>query len=202
MSRTARAAGALLAATVLVACGGGSKPASKAADGAPAPTASGTGQAGSGTPAASGSATGGPGATATPTGGSTATSGTGTTPASTPTRPAGTASPSTKPSPTAIFLNATLSKTCVRPGGTQSLTMRARPNMKVIVNTSYADGKDGSTYGGRFTKDQFTDANGRYTVSWTVALTAPQGDAATSVGAVDESGTGYRRLPFRVAATC
>lgn len=204
MSRTARVAGGLLAAAVLAACGGDPQPRAKAAPGGHEPAASGAAQALGGAPAAGASGSAAPGGTGTAV--TTPAAGTGAVPATAapgaPGAAPGGASPSTAPSPTQIVLNATLAKTCVRPGETQTLTVKARPHMKVIVNTGYADRQEGSVHGGRFTHDQHTDGTGLYTVSWTVALTAPHGEAATSVAAVDRTGTGHRRIPFRVAAAC
>lgn len=200
MSRAAGAV-AVAAAALLAACGGSDKPAPKAsaASSAPAvnividgtPTAGPSGAAGTG-----GSGTTAPGSSP----GTTSAPGGGDVPGSSP-ADGTSATPSTAPSKTHIELDATLSKTCVRPGDSQTLTIKARPRMRVLVNTGYADGKEGSVHGGRFT-DGSTDANGVYTVTWLVSPAAPPGEAATNTAAVDDFGTGTKRLPFRVAAVC
>lgn len=192
----------VLASSVLTGCGGdggtsgaagepsASPTGSSAASASASATASPSGGATPGGGTASGGATTGPGASQAPHGGAT---------------PHGThtpgATPSTRPTTTQIVLNASLSKTCVKPGEPMTLTVLARPRMKVIFNTSYPDGKDGSVHGGHDTSGQ-TDANGRYANTWTVSPAAGTGDARVLVAAVDEAGTGQRSLPFRIALAC
>ena len=194
-----RVAVAALGVVALVACGGDAKkpvaagnPASGATPGA---TASGASPGASVVP-------GQPGTNATPGGSaSTAPTAPGAS-ASTPPKPG--TSPSAASSPTHAELDATLAKTCVKPGESQTLTLNARPDMKVIFNTLYKDGQDGSTHGGRVDPGAKarTDATGRYVNTFTVSATAPQGEAALTVAAVDQQGTGSRRLTFQVSLTC
>jgi hypothetical protein len=73
--------------------------------------------------------------------------------------------------------------------------------MSVIFDTRYPDGKDGQVHGGIEERGR-TDANGDYSKTWQVDPLTPTGDADTTVGAVDNKGSGTRRLPFRVAKIC
>lgn len=160
-----------------------------------------------GTAAASGAPTTGAGATSAPRTGGSAVPGASTTPGTngqgTATSP-GTA-PSASASPTVIILNATLSKTCVRPGDALTLTLHARPKMHIVYNSGYADGQDGTVHGGKGGEhgaNDFTDANGFWSTTWRLDPTTPIGEAHTTIAAVDNTGSGYKRLPFRVAASC
>ncbi len=204
MSRAATVAASIAATAVLAACGGSDDPAPAAKDAAPtgAPTVAVHvgGKPGTAAPFPAPTATSGPasGPTAAPGKGSGPSTATGSTPVA---PPAGASPSSTRPSPTHIELNATLAKTCVRPGETQTITLVARPNMRVLVNTGYADRQDGTVHGGRYS-DGSTDASGRFSATWTVSPTAPHGDASTQVAAVDEIGSGTKRIGFRVAAVC
>lgn len=92
-------------------------------------------------------------------------------------------------------------KPCVRVGDTQVLSFHARPGMSVVVDTRYADGRDGQVYGG-FDYQHKTDAHGNYSLSWLVKPGTPPGAADSLVGAVDETGSGNGRGDFRVAGSC
>jgi hypothetical protein len=188
-----RAAAALAAVALLGACGGDGKP-SAAPSGTSAPTVSSTpGATATNDPGATTTASHAPGTSHAP--GSSATSGGTAGPSgSSPT-------PSAAYSPTRVELDAKLSKTCVKPGDPITLTVNARPKMKIIFDTTYADGKDGATYGG-FERDGNADANGRYAKTWTVSPAAAQGDAEVILAGVDSIGTGRKRLPFKVSLTC
>jgi hypothetical protein len=184
-------------AVALAACSSGG---SKAG---PTPLPSGVTGPSSGAP--SSSATTQPGQTGT--GGPVASGGTQPSNGSTPGTSGGTASqpPSggqtSAPPPKHIVLNASLSKQCVTPGGQMTLTVQARPQMKVIFNTRYPDGKEGKEFGG-FESQGVTDANGRYSKTWIVSPAVSPGDADVVVAAIDKYGSGDRRLEFRVARTC
>lgn len=108
---------------------------------------------------------------------------------------------SRSPQPSAMVLDAKLSTTCVTPGGSMTVTLQARPSMTVIFNTRYPDGKDGQVHGG-FEQNGRTDSVGEYSKSWQVDPLTPTGDADTTIAAVDQQGSGTRRLPFRVASKC
>ncbi|MCU1591846.1 MAG: hypothetical protein JWP11_3102 [Frankiales bacterium] len=183
---------ALVAGISLAGCGGSSAPRQSAALASdspvpgttPAPTASG---------AAPGASAGAAVAARNPSDSSSRPS------------PAAGASAAGSPSPAAsytrIVLDASLSSTCVTPGGSLTLTMRARPDMNVILDTRYPDGKDGQVHGG-FDVHGHTDATGHYALTWKVDPLTPTGDADVQVAAVDHSASGNRRLPFKVAAAC
>ncbi|HEX8004152.1 MAG TPA: hypothetical protein VF519_15800 [Mycobacteriales bacterium] len=199
-STPARTTLAVLAVAALAACGGGDKPKTEAS-GAPAPTApvvaimtstptpsSGTASTKPGTGATPGASRGTTGATtgATP-GGSTAPGGT---PAANPTNGAGT-----------MDIDAKMSKTCLRPGDSVTVTLHGRPGMNVVHNATYADGKDGEVHGGK-EMHGMTDQNGQYTGTWTLRPSAPVGDATLYLAAVDYMGSGHDHLPFRVSLSC
>lgn len=92
-------------------------------------------------------------------------------------------------------------KPCVQRGQTQTMSIHVRPNMGVVVDTRYADGKDGQAYGG-IDYGHKSDAHGDYHFSWLVSPVAPLGQADTLVGVVDQQGTGNGRQAFRVALKC
>ena len=105
------------------------------------------------------------------------------------------------PSPSHGVLDATLSADCVTPGAPITLTAHGRPGMQVLVNTLYADGKDGHVHGG-FENRRRTGASGAYTLTWTLPAGAPVGDASVQAAAVDTSGSASHRLTFRIATDC
>jgi hypothetical protein len=109
---------------------------------------------------------------------------------------------SPKPTATEVPLNASLSATCVTAGQTLTLTLHAEPNMRVVFDTRYPDGKDGQVHGG-MDAHGWTTANGTYTSTWTVAPGTPPGAADVEAAAVGYNyHTGHQRLPFTVALTC
>lgn len=185
---TKRVLAAALAAVTLAACGS-SKP-HHDAGASPTPGAS-----------TSGSATPAPGTTSAPAGSQT-TSGPSRTgePATSGSAGSGT-SPTTQPN-ARTTVQVTLSKTCVRPGDAMTLTATAsRPNMTLIFDTSYPDGKDGQVHGG-IEKNGKTDSSGHYTSTWTVDRTTPPGDAAVLLSVIDGQGNAGSRTPFRIALAC
>ena len=100
-----------------------------------------------------------------------------------------------------MTLKVTLSAYCVTPGGTETLSFHARPKMGVVLDTRYADNKDGQAHGG-FDYQHFTDAAGDYRFTWTVDPFAPVGPADSLLGAVDRYGRANGRADFRVAHSC
>jgi hypothetical protein len=75
------------------------------------------------------------------------------------------------------------------------------PNANVIIDTLYADKKDGQAHGG-FKPDGKADANGDYTLSWTVLPGTPIGPAKVFVAAGNSKHRGSTDALFRVAAVC
>jgi hypothetical protein len=185
----ARAIWCGLALIALAGCGSPSS--ERAADATPSTSSSGTDA--SPQPVASSTASSG----ATPV--QTGAGGTATPASSGGPGPAG-STPSPTPSATRITLKIVI-KPCVQPGQTQVLTFHARPNMNVVVNTRYADNKDGQAHGG-FDYGHATDSRGDYRLSWVVDPATPIGPADSLVGAIDEVGTGNGRGDFRVALRC
>ena len=116
--------------------------------------------------------------------------------------PQGGSAASPKPTATEVPLNASLSRTCVTAGQTMTLTLHAEPNMRVVFDTRYPDGKDGQVHGGMDAQG-WTTSNGTYTSTWTVAPGTPPGSADVETAAVGyDDHTGHQRLPFTVALTC
>lgn len=70
----------------------------------------------------------------------------------------------------------TLGSTCVRAGGTQTVTFKTVPGSGVAYNSYYSDGKNGldeGFYGGN--KGAIIQADGQWTDTWTIAPHAPPG---------------------------
>jgi len=95
---------------------------------------------------------------------------------------------------------ATLSASCVVPGGTETLTAHSRPGYTVAYNTRYADGKMGDSYGGYGVVP--TDAAGTAVIRWTVSPSAPLGSATVSVGTGNGGPTTTLSRSFVVAGHC
>ena len=108
--------------------------------------------------------------------------------------------PGSVPAPVATSFAAS----CVIPGGHQALTITAPAGYTVAFDTQYADGNDGSTYGG--TDTGIVGADGHFTSSWTVSALAPPGGATTFVSVAGSTAqgqsTGYRQPSFAVARSC
>jgi hypothetical protein len=100
-----------------------------------------------------------------------------------------------------MTLKLVVSARCVVPGARQTLSFHARPRMNVVLDTRYADDKDGQVHGG-FDYNHFTDAAGDYRLSWIVDPLTPVGPADSLVGAVDRYGRANGRVEFRVARSC
>lgn len=98
-------------------------------------------------------------------------------------------------------ISVTLVERCVRPGGTQTITVHAPYTSTVGYDTYYADGKSSlheGFHGGNFVG--WTDESDTWTHTWTVAATAPPGQATVVVMAIhDEYGRGETGDLFVVA---
>jgi hypothetical protein len=185
----------LVAVAALSACGddegaaGGEGPATSAPAGADeAGTTTSSPNATGGGPTTGGPTTGGaPGQPSAGANGGTGTGGAG---------PSTTAAP--KPD---LPITLDLADDCVRPGGTQTLTVQSKPEIPVGYGVRYADGKTamepgyhGGVGGGE------TDPDGRYKATWAVAPTAPAGPATVTVIANHPDYNRTRReLTFQVA---
>jgi hypothetical protein len=122
----------------------------------------------------------------------TATPSAGANPSSTPSM-----APGTEPAE----VTAKLAHSCVRRGGTQSLTLRTEPNFYVAYDTQYSDGKDGKEYGGLGTAQ--VGGDGKYFSPWVVSPAAPLGDVIVWISvAGPPNKTAFRQLHFTVASTC
>jgi ABC-type glycerol-3-phosphate transport system substrate-binding protein len=98
-------------------------------------------------------------------------------------------------------ITVTLKESCVRPGGTQTITVKTEPGAGLAYDTTYPDGKSGVSdgyYGGN--SGGFADENGDYADTFAVAATAPSGYAVVSVLSSDPNkGHAEKRLTFYVA---
>lgn len=98
-------------------------------------------------------------------------------------------------------VTAEIADECVPPGGTQTITIHARPNSIVGYNTYYSDGKSGVNegfHGGNMVGG--TEDGESWTNTWVVAATAPPGQAVVVVTGVNEvHGRGETGVVFVVA---
>lgn len=136
--------------------------------------------------------------TATPPGG--AGSGGGSNDGSGNTGAAGSAGDEGPEEPPPIDVEAEFSDDCVRPGGTQTITIRTEPNTGVAYHAVYSDGSNGfdEDYpGGNNTGE--TDSKGVWEDTWTVGPTATEGEATVDVVALGAEGQGYTQVTFAVA---
>lgn len=102
--------------------------------------------------------------------------------------------------PPPIDVEAEFSDDCVRPGGTQTITIRTEPNTGVAYHAVYADGSNGfdEDYpGGNDTGE--TDSKGVWEDTWTVGPTAAEGEVKVDVVALGSAGRGYQQVTFAVA---
>ncbi|HEX2039384.1 MAG TPA: hypothetical protein VHF47_06585 [Acidimicrobiales bacterium] len=94
-----------------------------------------------------------------------------------------------------------LKETCVRPGATQTVTAWVPVGSGVGYDTTYSDGKSGimeGHYGGN--SGGFPQDDGTYTDTFTVAATAPSGQAVVLVLAShQDDGLGEGRAVFAVS---
>lgn len=96
----------------------------------------------------------------------------------------------------------TLAEDCVRPGGTQTITVdTGESGSGVVYDTVYSDGKTGLAedhYGGN--NGGHTDDSGTWQDRWAVSPEAPAGEARVDVLTTSADGrTGAARDTFRVA---
>ena len=192
-----------VSALVTSACGGQSKAednaSDKPADAAASPPGEGGGGSPTSTPASSskkgGSQAGSAGATSTtvPGGSSSGSSGSG---------PKAATNPSGGDQPTrTLEMSAELAESCVRPGGTQTITVRTLPYSGVAFDTEYADYLTGMMpghYGGN--SAGFVDEDGTWTSTWVIAPNAPAGLTTVLVlGTHEQGGLGETKALFTVA---
>lgn len=88
-----------------------------------------------------------------------------------------------------------LEKDCVKPGGTQTVTVRTEPESPVGYSAEYADGKtamDAGYYGG--VDAGKTDGKGVYKATWTIAPNAPPGEVKVRVFATHPAYTFSERV--------
>lgn len=81
-----------------------------------------------------------------------------------------------------LEISAELKESCVRPGGSQTITIRSERGSGVGYDAVYADGKGGAMeghYGGN--KGGQVDKDGTFTDTWVVAPHAPAGRVTVNV---------------------
>lgn len=100
-----------------------------------------------------------------------------------------------------LAITAELAESCVRPGGTQTVTIRTLPYAGVGYDTEYSDYLTGMMeghYGGN--AGGFTDDDGTYTSTWAITPNAPAGKATVKVlGSHHDGGIGEARAYYTVA---
>jgi hypothetical protein len=100
-----------------------------------------------------------------------------------------------------LDITAELAESCVRPGGSQSITIRTEPYAGVGYDTMYSDYLTGMMeghYGGN--SAGFTDGDGIYKDTWVITPNAPAGEAIVLVlGSHDEGGMGETKATYKVA---
>jgi hypothetical protein len=102
-----------------------------------------------------------------------------------------------------LEMKASLAESCVRPGGTQTITVLIRPKSGVGYDTVYSDGKSGMMeghYGGNF--GGIVDESGKWSHSWVITPNAPAGKVQVNVlGGHMDYGHAQATLYFTVAGT-
>lgn len=98
-------------------------------------------------------------------------------------------------------ISAELKESCVRPGGSQTITIRARTASGVGYDSVYSDGKSGAMeghYGGN--AGGYTDDKNTFTSTWVISAAAPAGPVLVRVlGTHEEDGLGQTEAHFSVA---
>jgi hypothetical protein len=161
----------------------------------------------SGPPAASRTAASGsaPGTGAPATASATAPAGVSGAPGATPGSGAASGGASGRPTATpsawTIAVKASLVKSCVVPGGTQTLILDTRPAAQIAADTVYTDKKDGRVHGG-YTPNGTSDRAGHFTYTWTIAVDTPPGEAYTLTKVTKGNERGRSIKAFRVAVVC
>lgn len=103
----------------------------------------------------------------------------------------------------AVAVSASVAPTCVRPGGTITITIKTESQGGAAYNAFYSDGKSGAAppygegYGGN--NGGIADEGGTYTDTWTVAANAPTGPGRIDVVAGNSTGFGETKVAFAVA---
>lgn len=110
-------------------------------------------------------------------------------------------SPSASSTASTVPLTVTLRSSCVTRGGPQEVNVQTDPNLVVVYDNQYADGRDGATYGGRDANGR-SDASGAYHSSWVVAPTAPLGHVRLDVAVAGPPGNAVRQMSWTVAVHC
>jgi hypothetical protein len=157
----------------------------------------------SGSPTASrpaGSGSPGPGGSTGPSGAAATSGAPGSTPGGT-SGPGASGRPTATPSAWTIAVKASLVKSCVVPGGTQTLILDTRPAAQIAADTVYADKKDGRVHGG-YTPNGTSDRAGHFTYTWTIAVDTPPGEAYTLTKVTKGNERGRSIKAFRVAVVC
>jgi hypothetical protein len=95
----------------------------------------------------------------------------------------------------------TLAHPCVTAGGEQTAEITALPGSILVIDTVYADGKEGQTHGG-LNSNARTDSKGHLTYSWTVLPGTPAGKATTYTAATHERKQGNASASFEVKTVC
>jgi hypothetical protein len=121
--------------------------------------------------------------------------------ASGPARATGATGATGTPGADAAPLDARLASACVRPGGTQRLTVDTLPSAFIAFDNLYADQRDGQAYGGADGRAR-SDGQGHYEATWVVSPSAPLGDVRVDLGASASNRSAVRSLHYRLAAAC
>jgi hypothetical protein len=100
-----------------------------------------------------------------------------------------------------IEVLAELKESCLKPGGSQTLTVRTLPSAGVAFDTEYSDyltGMEAGHYGGN--SAGYVGEDGTWTSTWVVAPNAPAGKATVLVlAAHSHDGMGETKAVFTVA---
>lgn len=100
-----------------------------------------------------------------------------------------------------LKIEAELQESCVRPGGSQTVTVRTLPYAGVAYDTQYSDYLTGMMeghYGGNGAG--FTDDDGTYTSTWVITPNAPAGNTTVLVlGSHQSGGIGETKVFFNVS---
>ena len=109
--------------------------------------------------------------------------------------------PGTKAAP----LTATVSSTCVTPGGTQTLTVKSTAGFQLSYGTLYPDHSTHREYGSSGVVNSLPPG-GIFTLTWAIPVTAPLGTARTDVataGKVNgETEASFRHPYWLIATSC
>jgi hypothetical protein len=102
---------------------------------------------------------------------------------------------------TGLAITAELAQSCVRAGGSQSITIHTAPMSSVGYDAVYSDGKTGMSpgyYGGN--KSGNTDGTGTWSDTWVIAPNAPAGPVRVDVIGANASGaSGNTTVSFAIA---